>query len=71
MAGNQHGEKMVPLYCLIGSQEAKLAPGHTTSYDQVLLSYSRGMRAGKATAEREQEVGFFKLKMLMLVLLPT
>lgn len=52
----QHGEKMVLLYRLIGSQEVKLAPGHITSYDQVLLSYSRGMRAGKAMAGRELEV---------------
>lgn len=29
--GNQNGEKTVLLYCLIGSQEVKLAPGHTTN----------------------------------------
>lgn len=55
-ASNPAWEKMVLLYHLIGSQEVKLAPGHTTSYDQVLLSYSRGMTAGKAMAGRELEV---------------
>lgn len=63
MTGNQQGEKTVLLYCLIGSQEVKLAPGHTTniqtSYDHVLRSSSGGMRAVKAMAGRNGKQTFF------------